>query len=278
VSGQWREAHAGAENGADEAVGAGDGQSVGNDTDAENDACATDGTGDGPCRTGECDTGFAVLDVGREQRIGFPEVVFGAGKSAAQLAQIAVRMSAHSDKLLMTRVDADKAAEVLRLVPELTHHPDAEALTGFGAALPPSARQGYVAVVCAGTSDLRVAEEAALTLEMMGSRVERIRDVGVAGIHRLFARLDMIRSADVVIAIAGMEGALPSVLGGLIANPLIAVPTSIGYGTGLSGLVAMGAMLNGCAPGVTVVNIDNGFGAGYAAANIHKSIRTERNR
>jgi len=228
-------------------------------------------------RDRECDAGFAVLDIEREKRIGFPEVVFGAGKSAQQLAQIAQRMQAHADKLLITRVDAEKAAAVVRLVPEMTHHSDAEAMTGFGA-VPPPARDGYVAVVCAGTSDLRVAQEAALTLEMMGSRVERIHDVGVAGIHRLFARLELIRGADAVIAIAGMEGALPSVLGGLIANPLIAVPTSVGYGTGLNGLIAMGAMLNGCAPGVTVVNIDNGFGAGYAAANIHKSIRTERNR
>ncbi|MFB9275465.1 nickel pincer cofactor biosynthesis protein LarB [Cohnella cellulosilytica] len=225
---------------------------------------------------GQLDTGFAVLDTAREQRIGFPEVIYGEGKSAEQLVLIAQRMKERSDKLLVTRVDADKAAAVVAQAPELSYHPDAQALTGFGQALPPVVREGYVAVVCAGTSDMRIAQEAALTLEMMGSRVERIHDVGVAGIHRLFARLDVIRGADVVIAIAGMEGALPSVLGGLIAKPLIAVPTSVGYGTGLNGLIALGAMLNSCAPGVTVVNIDNGFGAAYAASNIHKSIRSER--
>ncbi len=226
-------------------------------------------------RDGQLDTGFAVLDTARERRIGFPEVIYGEGKTAEQLAHLAERMKERTDKLLVTRVDADKAAHVTAQVPGIRYHQDARALTGFGG-IPPALRDGYIAVVCAGTSDLRVAQEAAITLEMMGSRVERIHDVGVAGIHRLFARLDTIRGADVVIAIAGMEGALPSVLGGLIASPLIAVPTSVGYGTGLNGLVAMGAMLNACAPGVTVVNIDNGFGAAYAAANIHKAIRSDR--
>ncbi|RAP76596.1 nickel pincer cofactor biosynthesis protein LarB [Paenibacillus montanisoli] len=219
---------------------------------------------------------FATLDTAREKRLGFPEVVYGEGKTAEQLVSIANRMKEFSDKLIMTRVDAAKAALVIEQVPQIKHHPDAQMLTGFGEALPPAAREGYIAVVCAGTSDLRAAEEASVTLEMMGSRVERVTDVGVAGIHRLFKRLDVISGADVVIAIAGMEGALPSVLGGLIAKPLIAVPTSIGYGTGLHGLIALGAMLNSCAPGITVVNIDNGFGAAYAAANIHKSIRMER--
>jgi len=225
-------------------------------------------------REGELDAGFAVLDTAREGRLGFPEVIYGEGKTAEQLTQIAQRMKERSDKLLMTRVDIGKAALVTAGVPDLLYHTEAKAITGFGP-LPSPSREGYIAVVCAGTSDLRVAEEAAVTLEMMGSRVERITDVGVAGIHRLFSRLDLIRNADVVIAVAGMEGALPSVLGGLVAKPLIAVPTSVGYGTGLNGLIAMGAMLNGCAPGVTVVNIDNGFGAAYAAANIHKSIRRE---
>lgn len=229
----------------------------------------------GEDRDGQLDTGFAVLDTARERRTGFPEVIYGEGKTAEQLAHLAERMKERTDKLLVTRVDADKAVHVAAQVPGISYHQDARALTGFGG-IPPALRDGYIAVVCAGTSDLPVAQEAAITLEMMGSRVERIHDVGVAGIHRLFARLDTIRDADVVIAIAGMEGALPSVLGGLIANPLIAVPTSVGYGTGLSGLIAMGAMLNACAPGVTVVNIDNGFGAAYAAANLHKAIRLER--
>ncbi|MCC3371886.1 nickel pincer cofactor biosynthesis protein LarB [Cohnella sp. REN36] len=217
---------------------------------------------------------YALLDIDREKRLGFPEVVFGENKTSAQLIGIAERMSAHASRLLVTRVDAAKAVRVTDCVSGLQYHEDAQMLTGFSA-IPQPERGGYVAVVCAGTSDLRVAQEAAVTLEMMGSRVERITDVGVAGIHRLFARLERIRGADVVIAIAGMEGALPSVLGGLVAKPLIAVPTSIGYGTGLNGLIALGAMLNGCAPGVTVVNIDNGFGAAYAAASIHKQIRRE---
>lgn len=215
---------------------------------------------------------YALLDIDREKRLGFPEVVFGENKTSEQLIGIAERMNAHGSRLLMTRVDAGKAERVTARVPGLRYHADAQALASFGPPPLPK-RGGFVAVVCAGTSDLRVAQEAAVTLEMMGSRVERITDVGVAGIHRLFARLDRIREADVVIAIAGMEGALPSVLGGLVAKPLIAVPTSVGYGTGLNGLIALGAMLNGCAPGVTVVNIDNGFGAAYAAAVIHKQIR-----
>ncbi|BBI35404.1 1-(5-phosphoribosyl)-5-amino-4-imidazole-carboxyl ate carboxylase [Cohnella abietis] len=215
---------------------------------------------------------YANLDIDRERRLGFPEVIYGENKTAEQLIGIAEKMREHASRLLITRVDSEKAKLVSSRVPGLIIHEDAHALTGFGA-VPPADREGYIAVVCAGTSDLRVAEEAAVTLEMMGSRVERITDVGVTGIHRLFARLDTIREADAIIAIAGMEGALPSVLGGLVAKPLIAVPTSVGYGTGLNGLIAMGAMLNGCAPGVTVVNIDNGFGAAYAAASIHKQIR-----
>jgi len=218
---------------------------------------------------------YANLDIDRERRLGFPEVIYGENKSAEQCIGIAEKMRNHAARLLITRVDAEKAAQVISRVSDLLYHTDAQVLTGFRG-VPQADRDGYIAVVCAGTSDLRVAQEAAITLEMMGSRVERITDVGVAGIHRLFSRLEVIREADVIIAIAGMEGALPSVLGGLVAKPLIAVPTSVGYGTGLNGLIAMGAMLNGCAPGVTVVNIDNGFGAAYAAASIHKQIRMER--
>lgn len=229
---------------------------------------------DGQQYGGDPVSDYALLDIDREKRLGFPEVVFGENKTPEQLIGIAERMRAHGSKLLMTRVDAGKAERVTARVTGLQYHAEAQAITGFGTPPLPE-RTGHVAVVCAGTSDLRVAQEAAVTLEMMGSRVERITDVGVAGIHRLFARLNLIREADVVIAIAGMEGALPSVLGGLVAKPLIAVPTSIGYGTGFGGLVALGAMLNGCAPGVTVVNIDNGFGAAYAAAVIHKQIRRE---
>lgn len=219
---------------------------------------------------------YATLDLDRERRLGFPEVIYGENKTASQLVGIAKKMQAHAASLLITRVDSEKASEVASLAPELRYHATAQLLTGFALDLPSPKRSGYIAVVCAGTSDLKVAEEAAITLEMMGSRVKRITDVGVAGIHRLFARLEEIRSADAVIAIAGMEGALPSVLGGLVSKPLIAVPTSVGYGTGLDGLIALGAMLNGCAPGVTVVNIDNGFGAAYAAAAIHRQFRKEQ--
>lgn len=222
----------------------------------------------------EQDIDFAVLDTAREQRLGFPEVIYGEGKSADQLIGIAIKMQAHTNRLLMTRIDAEKAEKVLAEVPSLTYHPISQTITGFDQTLPSADREGYIAVVCAGTSDLRVAEEAAITCEMMGSRTERFNDVGVAGIHRLLTRLERIRGADIVIAVAGMEGALPSVLGGLVAKPIIAVPTSVGYGTGAGGLIALGAMLNSCAPGLSVVNIDNGFGAAYAAVKIHKAIRT----
>ncbi|MFD2670748.1 nickel pincer cofactor biosynthesis protein LarB [Marinicrinis sediminis] len=209
------------------------------------------------------------LDVNREQRLGFPEVIYGEGKTAEQILNIMNRLSEYTDRILATRVDAEKGAYVLSQFPEAQYdevgrtltwrkHPVTEA-TGL---------YGKAAVVCAGTSDLPVASEAAATAAIMGCEVIRIHDVGVAGIHRLFAKLDQIREADVIIVVAGMEGALASVLGGLVDKPMIAVPTSIGYGAHYEGLAALLSMLNSCAPGVTVVNIDNGFGAGYAAATI----------
>lgn len=217
------------------------------------------------------DLGFAQLDLEREQRTGFPEVIFGQGKTEEQIVAIFQRLTVHSDRVLATRVEADKAQAVLNAVPGATYHAAARALTWFRKPIL-RVHDGYVAVVCAGTSDLPVAEEAAITIECMGSHVEKVYDVGVAGIHRLFRRLPVIRGANVVVVVAGMEGALASVVGGLVAKPVIAVPTSIGYGASFQGVSALLTMLNSCATGVTVVNIDNGFGAGYSAGLINKQM------
>jgi NCAIR mutase (PurE)-related protein len=207
----------------------------------------------------------AVIDHHRELRTGVPEIVFGATKTATQIAA-GLRALAQEGGALATRVDAAKAAEVRALVPEARYHELARIVSlGQPAARPPAAA---VAVVCAGTSDLPVAEEAALVAEFLGAATVRVSDVGVAGLHRLLARLDDIRKAEVVIAVAGMEAALPSVLGGLVDRPLVAVPTSVGYGVSIDGLVALGALLSACAPGITVVNIDNGVGAAVAAVKI----------
>lgn len=220
---------------------------------------------------GIADIGFAQLDTDREKRIGFPEVIFGEGKTAEQLIAIIGRMSQHTERVLATRIDAAKAERIVAEVPGTEYHATARVLTWLKQPIA-AAPGGYVAVVCAGTSDLPVAEEAALTAECMGSRVERVFDVGVAGIHRLFNHLEVIRGANAIVVAAGMEGALSSVVGGLVAKPVIAVPTSIGYGASFQGLAALLAMLNSCAPGVTVVNIDNGFGAGYAASMINLNL------
>jgi NCAIR mutase (PurE)-related protein len=217
------------------------------------------------------DLGFAQLDIDRERRTGFPEVIYGESKPAEQILAIFQRMMLHSDRVLATRVSKDKAALVREQIESVTYHEDARALIWYRTEEAQAPKDGsYIAVVCAGTSDLPVAEEAALTAECMGCRVERVYDVGVAGIHRLFRRLELIRGATAIVVAAGMEGALTSVLGGLVAKPVIAVPTSVGYGASFNGLAALLSMLNSCAPGVSVVNIDNGFGAGYNAALIHK--------
>jgi pyridinium-3,5-biscarboxylic acid mononucleotide synthase len=210
-----------------------------------------------------------VIDHHRELRTGVPELVYGQSKTPEQIA-IAMRELASRGAALATRVDADKAARVHELIPAVTVHEAARIVTlGERPARPACAP---ICVVCAGTSDLPVAEEAALVAEFLGAPVTRIADVGVSGLHRLLARIDDIRAAEVVIAVAGMEAALPSVLGGLIDRPLIAVPTSVGYGVSIDGLVALGALLAGCAPGVTVVNIDNGVGAAVAAVKIARLI------
>lgn len=216
------------------------------------------------------DLGFAQLDLDREQRTGFPEVIFGEGKSAEQLAAIFSRLSQNADRVLATRVSPDKAERVLEAVPGASYHAAARCVTWFKRPIL-TVHDGYVAVVCAGTSDVPVAEEAAVTAECMGSHVEKLYDVGVAGIHRLLRRLPVIQEANAIVVVAGMEGALASVVGGLVSKPVVAVPTSIGYGASFGGVAALLAMLNSCATGVTVVNIDNGFGAGYYAALINQN-------
>lgn len=210
---------------------------------------------------------FATVDTHRTLRKGFPEVVFGAGKTPAQTVAIARRILARDGQLLVTRVTPLHARHLRRAFKKAVHHEAARCVTVEQPPLPK--RPGTLAVVAAGTSDLPVAEEAAVTAEIMGNHVQRIYDVGVAGIHRLFARLHDIQAAHVLIVVAGMEGALPSVIGGLVRRPIIAVPTSIGYGANFGGLSALLTSLNSCASGLTVVNIDNGFGAGYAASQIN---------
>jgi NCAIR mutase (PurE)-related protein len=217
---------------------------------------------------GSHDLDFAQVDTDRARRRGMPEVIFCPGKTCSQIVGVVQALIRAGQDVLATRATREQFEAVAREVPSAVYHETARAVTvDVG---PRPAPSGLVAVVCAGTSDLPVAEEAALTAERMGARVERVRDVGVAGLHRLMKHLDTLRSASAVVVAAGMEGALPSVVGGLIAAPVIAVPTSVGYGTSLHGVAALLAMLNSCVPGVTVVNIDNGFGAGVAAAMINR--------
>ncbi len=213
------------------------------------------------------DLGFAQVDTHRALRKGFPEVIFGAGKTPEQVVQIGAKILEREQRILITRITAEHTRAVRKKFKHAIHHELARCLTIEKKPLPK--RPGVIAVVCAGTSDLPVAEEAAITAEIMGNRVERIADVGVAGLHRLFSKLEIIQSANVIIVVAGMEGALPSVVAGLVSKPVIAVPTSVGYGASFGGLAALLGMLNSCGSGVTVVNIDNGFGAGYAASQIN---------
>jgi len=212
--------------------------------------------------------GFAKIDHHRALRRGFPEVVFGLGKTAEQVAAIVARLASASERVLVTKVSEECFDTVKGLVPEVEYHPLARAITINRVKEPPS-RSGIM-VVSAGTSDIPIAEEAALTAELMGNLVERSYDVGVAGVHRLLDNLPRLRQARVVVAVAGMEGALPSVVSGLVSVPVIAVPTSVGYGASFGGLAALLTMLNSCSAGVSVVNIDNGFGAGYLAALINR--------
>ncbi|MSQ13122.1 MAG: nickel pincer cofactor biosynthesis protein LarB [Dehalococcoidia bacterium] len=215
------------------------------------------------------DLGFARLDYHRALRKGFPEVVLGTGKTPDQVAAISQRLAAHHDRVLVTRVDPEVFEAVRQSVPDARYHAQARLIVVDRRTADPTG--GMVAVLCAGTSDLPVAEEAALTAELMDCPVQRFYDVGVAGLHRLLAVVPMLQAARSIVAVAGMEGALPSVVGGLVSAPVIAVPTSVGYGASLNGLAALLAMLNSCSPGVAVVNIDNGFGAGYLAAMIARN-------
>ena len=213
------------------------------------------------------DLGFAQVDLHRALRKNFPEVIFGSGKTPAQVAAITGKLVAAEQHVLITRIAIEHARVLKKKFRRAVFHEAARCVTIE--TTPREKRPGTIAVVCAGTSDLPVAEEAAVTAEIMGNNVNRIYDVGVAGLHRLLRRIEDIQRANVVIAVAGMEGALPSVLAGLVARPVIAVPTSIGYGASFGGLAALLAMLNSCSSGLTVVNIDNGFGAGYAASQIN---------
>lgn len=206
---------------------------------------------------------FAHLDTHRALRKGFPEVVFCSGKTPAQVVEIIGRLYEKSGRVMATRASPEVAEAVIKAFPEARHFPEARII--FLGEPAPRAGRGTVLVITAGTADIPVAEEAAVTAELLGSPVERLYDVGVAGLHRLLAYKDKLFSANVIIVVAGMEGALPSVVGGLVARPVIAVPTSIGYGAHWGGLASLLTMLNTCAPGVVVVNIDNGFGAGYVA-------------
>lgn len=212
----------------------------------------------------------ACLDHHRALRTGIPEVVYGESKSAAQIAAILQSLRQRGGQLMATRVSREKAAEVQEALPFLHYHEDARMLTGEVPDLDPAHARGTILVISAGTSDIPVAEEAAVTARCLRHPVERLYDCGVAGLHRLLEKRDLLAAGSVLIVVAGMEGALPSVVGGLVDKPVIAVPTSVGYGVGFGGVAALLGMLNTCAPGVAVVNIDNGFGAGCMAAIINR--------
>ncbi len=215
------------------------------------------------------DIGVANIDHHRELRRGAPEVIFGEGKKTEDIIEIMKRMHRNDERILVTRLSDEKAGKILRKFPESTYHERSKALTLSKKPVEITGR-GIILVICAGTSDIPVAEEAAVTAGFMGNEVELINDVGVSGLHRLLARKEALEKAEVLIVVAGMEGALPSVVGGLVDKPVIAVPTSVGYGASFGGIAALLGMLNSCASGVTVVNIDNGFGAGYAASVINR--------
>ncbi|MDR3094653.1 MAG: nickel pincer cofactor biosynthesis protein LarB [Bacteroidales bacterium] len=212
--------------------------------------------------------GFAKIDNHRQLRTGYPEVIFCAGKTIEQALQIIRLMYGQHHNILGTRASEELYQCVKKEFPEAEYNVAARAIVIRREEI--LLTDSYISIVTAGTADIPVAEEAAVTAELFGNRVERIFDVGVAGIHRLYSRLDLIRGGRVIIAVAGMEGALPGVLGGLVDKPVIAVPTSVGYGANFSGLSALLTMLNSCAAGISVVNIDNGFGAGYIASLINK--------
>lgn len=213
--------------------------------------------------------GFAHVDHHRHLRQGFPEVIFAAGKTVEHIAAILTALLARTSQILVTRLEPEMASRLQDSFPMARYHPVSQVMT-FGLEEAADRGRGLILVISAGTSDVPVAEEACLTARILGNRVEAIYDVGVAGLHRLLAYQEKLQEATVFIVVAGMEGALPSVVGGLVNRPVIAVPTSIGYGASFGGIAALLGMLNSCASGVAVVNIDNGFGAGYVAALINR--------
>lgn len=220
------------------------------------------------------DLGIARVDVDRHDRCGFPEVIFGQGKTPEDTLAIARTIVERHGVLLVTRAGEEQAAAIAAAFPEAQFHRRSRCITVE--TRPLAKLDGTVAVVCAGTSDLPVAEETVVTLEVFGNRVAKFFDVGVAGIHRLLAVRDQIEACNAVVVVAGMEGALPSAIAGLVSKPIVAVPTSVGYGASFGGLSALLGMLNSCGSGVTVVNIDNGFGAAYAAATINRQLHAAR--
>ncbi len=224
-----------------------------------------------PVNKGFCDLGFAKLDLDRKKRKGFAEVIYSPGKDRDHLKKIAKKVVDLKEDLLLTKLDKETFSFLQKFIPVLKYNPLAK--IGYFLAKPKKSCKGRVLVVSAGTSDIAIAEEASQTLEVMGNRVDKLYDVGVAGVHRLMRNISKIKKAKVIIVVAGMEGALASLVSGLAKSPVIAVPTSCGYGSSFSGLAALLSMLNGCSPGVTVVNIDNGFGAGYFASLINNARR-----
>ena len=216
------------------------------------------------------DIGYARVDHGRAYRQGFPEVVFGEGKTSQQICGIFEKLLARCPNVLITRTDKDVYGDIRNIYTDAEWHESARMIRVLRDRI--QLGVGEITVVTAGTSDIPVAEEAALTAEAMGNRVKRVWDAGVAGIHRILAERELLQSSRVVIVVAGMEGALPSVVGGLVSVPVIAVPTSVGYGASFGGIAALLGMLNSCASNVTVVNIDNGFGAGFVASLINRRI------
>jgi pyridinium-3,5-biscarboxylic acid mononucleotide synthase len=217
---------------------------------------------------GFCDLGFAKIDTDRKKRKGFTEVIYCPGKNRLHLKQITKKLIGSKEDLLLTKLDKSTFVFLKKAIPALKYNPLAK--IGYYLSKSKTLSEGLVLVVSAGTADIPVAEEAAQTLVVMGNRVEKLYDVGVAGVHRLMNNLDKLRKAQVIVVVAGMEGALASLVSGLVKAPIIAVPTSCGYGSSFSGLAALLTMLNGCSPGVSVVNIDNGFGAGYFASLINR--------
>lgn len=219
-------------------------------------------------RLGFCDLGFAKVDIDRQRRKGFPEVIYCPGKTKEHLKKISRELTRNKQDLLLTRLEKKTWLYLKKSGPALKYNPLAK--IGYLLQKAKPLKKGLVAVVCAGTSDIPVAEEACVTLSIMGNHVKKLYDVGVAGVHRMMHNIELLKKAQVIIVVAGMEGALASLISGLVSSPVVAVPTSCGYGASFGGLSALLTMLNSCSPGVAVVNIDNGFGAGYFASLINK--------